>query len=145
MIVNLSASDETTGKNSYRRNLISGQSCPPALRLCLRQCGRRRVSTDLVFGGHNVIAENGVILAESPLFKNSRIVTELDIQRLRADRRKQTTFSVRGREGYEEVLFHLEERETKLTVLLIWLLLFPRTSGGKRSAVRRSSAFRPWG
>ena len=115
VIVNLSASDETTGKNSYRRNLISGQSARLLCGYVYASAGEGESSTDLVFGGHNVIAENGVILAESPLFKNSRIVTELDIQRLRADRRKQTTFSVRGREGYEEVLFHLEERETKLT------------------------------
>lgn len=115
VIVNLSASDETTGKNSYRRNLISGQSARLLCGYVYASAGEGESSTDLVFGGHNVIAENGVILAESPLFKNSRIVTELDIQRLRADRRKQTTFSVGGREGYEEVLFHLEERETKLT------------------------------
>ena len=115
VIVNLSASDETTGKNSYRRNLISGQSARLLCGYIYASAGEGESSTDLVFGGHNVIAENGVILAESPLFKNSTIITELDIQRLRADRRKQTTFSIRERVAYEEILFHLEEKETELT------------------------------
>lgn len=66
MIVNLSASDETTGKNSYRRNLISGQSARLLCGYVYASAGEGESSTDLVFGGHNVIAENGVILAESP-------------------------------------------------------------------------------
>ena len=115
VIVNLSASDETTGKSIYRRNLISGQSARLLCGYIYASAGEGESTTDLVFGGHNVISENGVILAESRLFENSTIVTELDIQRLRADRRKQTTFSVKGKETYEEVLFHLEERETGLT------------------------------
>ena len=115
VIVNLSASDETTGKSIYRRNLISGQSARLLCGYVYASAGEGESTTDLVFGGHNVIAENGVILAESRLFENSTIVTELDIQRLRADRRKQTTFSVKGKETYEEVLFHLEEKETELT------------------------------
>ena len=115
VIVNLSASDETTGKSIYRRNLISGQSARLLCGYIYDSAGEGESTTDLVFGGHNVISENGVILAESRLFENSTIVTELDIQRLRADRRKQTTFSVKGKETYEEVLFHLEEKETGLT------------------------------
>ena len=115
VIVNLSASDETTGKSIYRRNLISGQSARLLCGYIYASAGEGESTTDLVFGGHNVIAENGVILAESRLFENSTIVTELDIQRLRADRRKQTTFSVKGKETYEEVFFHLEEKETELT------------------------------
>ena len=115
VIVNLSASDETTGKSIYRRNLISGQSARLLCGYIYASAGEGESTTDLVFGGHNVISENGVILAESRLFENSTIVTELDIQRLRADRRKQTTFSVKGKETYEEVFFHLEEKETELT------------------------------
>ena len=115
VIVNLSASDETTGKSIYRRNLISGQSARLLCGYVYASAGEGESTTDLVFGGHNVIAETGVILAESRLFENSTIVTELDIQRLRADRRKQTTFSVKGKETYEEVFFHLEEKETGLT------------------------------
>ncbi|MDD5965678.1 MAG: NAD(+) synthase [Blautia sp.] len=115
VIVNLSASDETTGKSIYRRNLISGQSARLLCGYIYASAGEGESTTDLVFGGHNVISENGVILAESRLFENSTIVTELDIQRLRADRRKQTTFSVKGKETYEEVLFPLEEKETGLT------------------------------
>lgn len=115
VIVNLSASDETTGKSIYRRNLISGQSARLLCGYVYASAGEGESTTDLVFGGHNVISENGVILAESRLFENSTIVTELDIQRLRADRRKQTTFSVKGKETYEEVFFHLEEKETGLT------------------------------
>lgn len=115
ILVNLSASDETTGKSSYRRSLIAGQSARLLAGYIYASAGEGESSTDLVFGGHNVIAENGTILAEAPLFVNSCTVTELDVHRLLHDRRKQTTFRVTGREQYQIVPISLAEEETKLT------------------------------
>ena len=68
ILVNLSASDETTGKSSYRRSLIAGQSARLLAGYIYASAGEGESSTDLVFGGHNVIAENGTILAEAPLY-----------------------------------------------------------------------------
>ncbi len=73
VIVNLSASDETTGKRHLPEKSGQRTVCPTGLRLYLRQMQERaNPSTDLVFGGHNMIAENGVILAESPRFNNQQ-------------------------------------------------------------------------
>ena len=62
VIVNCSASDETIGKDSYRRELISGQSARLIAGYVYANAGEGESTTDLVFGGHNIIAENGTIL-----------------------------------------------------------------------------------
>ena len=92
IIVNCSASDETIGKDSYRRELIKGQSARLIAGYIYANAGEGESTTDLVFGGHNIIAENGTILKEAKRFKNDIIYTEIDIQRLISERRKNTTF-----------------------------------------------------
>ncbi len=67
MIVNCSASDETIGKASYRR-VTSGQSARLISGYIYANAGEGESTTDLVFGGHNLIAENGTILAEAKRF-----------------------------------------------------------------------------
>ena len=92
VIVNCSASDETIGKDSYRRELISGQSARLIAGYVYANAGEGESTTDLVFGGHNIIAENGTILKEAERYHNEIIYSELDIQRISAERRKNTTF-----------------------------------------------------
>ena len=94
VIVNCSASDETIGKDSYRRDLIKGQSARLIAGYIYANAGEGESTTDLVFGGHNLIAENGSILAESKRFENQIIYTELDIKRIVGERRKNTTFTM---------------------------------------------------
>ena len=64
LIVNLSASNEMVGKDSYRRDLVSGQSARLVCGYVYANAGEGESTQDLVFGGQNMIAENGVILAE---------------------------------------------------------------------------------
>ena len=74
--------------------------------------GQGESSTDLVFAGHNVIAENGTLLAQSPRFTTGLTISEIDVTRLTYERRRQNTF----REGYvSRVWFDMELRETQLT------------------------------
>ena len=96
VIVNCSASDETIGKDTYRRELISGQSARLIAGYVYANAGEGESTTDLVFGGHNIIAENGTILREARRYHNEIIYSELDIRRITAERRKNTTFQ-RGR------------------------------------------------
>ena len=92
VIVNCSASDEVTGKSEYRRSLISGQSARLLCAYIYANAGEGESSQDLVFGGHNIIAENGSILAESKLFENGITISEIDFKKLAFERRKISTY-----------------------------------------------------
>lgn len=115
VIVNLSASDEVTGKNLYREFLISGQSARLLCGYIYASAGEGESTQDLVFGGHNLLAENGHILAQSARFACGATYAEFDISRLRAERRRMTTFEAQGMENYEKIRFDLEQEETVLT------------------------------
>lgn len=65
ILVNCSASDETIGKDSYREELIKGQSARLIAGYVYANAGDGESTTDVVFGGHNIIAENGTILKEA--------------------------------------------------------------------------------
>lgn len=114
VIVNLSASDEITGKEQYRSSLVTGQSARLVCGYIYASAGEGESSTDLVFGGHSLIAENGTLLSQSRRFENETIYGDIDVKRLRSERRKMTTFTCRGQEEYEKIAFHLEMDETKL-------------------------------
>lgn len=91
LILNLSASDEVVGKADYRRQLVTGQSARLACGYVYADAGEGESSTDLVFGGHNLIAENGSLLAERR-FATGLTVSEIDVDRLAYERRRMTTF-----------------------------------------------------
>ncbi|MCI9077797.1 MAG: NAD(+) synthase [Lachnospiraceae bacterium] len=114
VIANLSASDETTGKNIYRRELVGSQSARLVCAYIYADAGEGESSTDLVFSGHNIIAENGNILAETERFKNQAAITEIDFGRLSSERRRMTTFDIKGplESGYTVASFcfsHISE------------------------------------
>ena len=115
VIVNCSASDETIGKDTYRRALISGQSARLISGYIYANAGEGESTTDLVFGGHNIIAENGTVLKESSRYVNEIIYSELDLQRITGDRRKNTTFQPLDEETLVRVPFTVEETKTFLT------------------------------
>ena len=115
LLVNCSASDETIGKDAYRRELIQGQSARLIAGYIYANAGAGESTTDVVFGGHNLIAENGTILAESGRFRNGIIYSEVDIWRLVGERRKNTTFQTAKERELIRVLFHIRSEETKLT------------------------------
>ena len=115
VIVNLSASDEMTGKDTYRRQLVSAQSASLICGYIYATAGEGESSTDLVFGGQNLIAENGTILAEAERFTNQTICTELDVCRLVSERRKMTTYPVQDGAGYRVTTFTLQAVDTPLS------------------------------
>ena len=115
VIVNCSASDETIGKDTYRRALISGQSARLISGYIYANAGEGESTTDLVFGGHNIIAENGTILKESSRYVNEIIYSEIDLQRITGERRKNTTFQPLDEETLVRVPFTVKETKTFLT------------------------------
>ena len=116
VIVNLSASDEATGKDAYRRSLIGGQSARLLCGYIYASAGDGESTQDVVYAGHSMIAENGHILAESERFSNGILYSELDVERLMAERRRINTFPYRidGR-GYTEIPFSLKPCDTILS------------------------------
>lgn len=114
VICNLSASDEMVGKGSYRRDLVAGQSARLVCAYLYATAGEGESTTDLVFGGQNLIAENGTVLAESTTFENEINVATIDVQRLASERRRMSTFPAAESKEYREISFALVEEETKL-------------------------------
>lgn len=117
VIANLSASDETTGKDIYRTALISGQSARLVAGYIYADAGEGESSTDLVFSAHNIIAENGTVLAEGRRFTNNCIITELDLGRIVSERRRMTSYMVNDalQSGYALAGFRMKRIDTKLT------------------------------
>ena len=112
VIVNLSASDEVTGKDSYRRDLVKIQSGRLVCGYIYASAGEGESSTDLVFGGHHLIAENGSVLAESERFTNETIYGDLDIERLVGERRHYTTYDVTADpDGYIEITYEMKSAD----------------------------------
>lgn len=134
VIVNCSASDETVGKDIYRKKLISGQSARLIAGYVYANAGEGESTTDVVFGGHNIIAENGSILNEAKRFINETIYSEFDIDRIVSERRKNTTFQMT--EDYQDLMvvpFSLDVEETVLSRAIEPLPFVPNNAGERNS------------
>ena len=107
LIANLSASNETAGKDTYRRDLINSQSARLVCGYIYADAGDGESSTDLVFAGHNLIAENGTILAQTKAFQNDLIFSEIDLRRLINERRRMNTYAGQNPAEYRVVPFSL--------------------------------------
>lgn len=114
VLANLSASDETVGKSGYRNMLVTATSARLVCGYIYASAGEGESTQDMVFGGHNIIAENGTVLAESPRFAHGVTYGVLDIGRLRAERRRMTTFGGSGGGSYLRIPFSLRREETAL-------------------------------
>ncbi len=113
LMLNLSASDEVAGKADYRRSLVTGQSARCLCAYVYADAGEGESSTDLVFAGHNMIAENGALLAETRL-GTGLTVSEIDVQRLSHERRRMNTFAA-GADEAVTIYFNLELGDPPLT------------------------------
>ena len=114
IIGNLSASNDLVGKDAYRRQLVTTQSAKLLCGYVYSSAGAGESTADLVFGAHQLIAENGTLLAERR-FEGGLLVSEIDVQRLCYERRRtQSLGRGSGNEGCEET-FTLTEGKTKLT------------------------------
>ena len=122
VILNLSASDELVGKAEYRRRLVCGQSARLVCGYVYANAGEGESTTDLVFNGHDIVAENGALMAERR-FATGLTVSEIDVQRLAYERRRMNTFGAPERDPMAEahclgvcrVSFTLEPCTTTLT------------------------------
>lgn len=108
VIANCSASDEVVGKDSYRRELIGGQSARLICGYVYANAGEGESTQDLVFGGHNMIAENGTLLAVSRRFVPETVYADMDLERLNAERRRTNTFPAADSEDYVVLDFSLD-------------------------------------
>lgn len=95
LIFNLSASNDIVGKHEYLRSLITGQSARLHCAYIYTSCGYGESTQDVVYGGKALIAENGNVLAESERFSfdQQMAIAEIDIDRIRGERRKNTSFA----------------------------------------------------
>lgn len=114
VLANLSASNENVGKDEYRELLVKSSSARLICGYIYASSGEGESTQDLVFGGHNLIAENGAILAQGKRFQNEIIYTELDVQKILSDRRRMGTFGKCPQLPYRKVHFSLEPVETTL-------------------------------
>jgi NAD+ synthase (glutamine-hydrolysing) len=94
VLLNLSASNEVLAKSDWRRTMVSSESGRCIAAYCYASSGIGESSNDVVYGGHVLIAENGVILQESNRFSSGSqlIVSDIDLDRLNHDRRVMTGF-----------------------------------------------------
>ncbi len=111
VIVNLSASNETVGKDEYRELLVKSASARLIGGYVYASAGEGESTQDLVFGGHNLIAENGVVLAQAKRFCCETVYADLDLQRLLSERRRMGTFG-EAAESYVRVAFPMKLEET---------------------------------
>ncbi|MDR3195574.1 MAG: NAD(+) synthase [Endomicrobium sp.] len=114
VIANLSASNELIGKSDYRRTLIKAQSGRLSCGYVYASAGSSESVSDIIFSGHRIIAENGVILTEGGLFKEGLTISEIDTERLAYERRRLNVFETNS-EGYLNVEFDFNETGESLT------------------------------
>lgn len=113
VILNLSASDELAAKAAYRRELVKSQSARLVCAYVYADAGEGESTTDMVFAGHDIIAENGVVLGEKR-FHGGLVISELDIQYLCAERKRINTYPA-AEVDFWKTPFELDIADTKLT------------------------------
>lgn len=115
LIVNLSASDELTGKRSYRKELVKHQSAALYCGYAYASAGIGESTQDVVYSGHSLICENGSCLMESEPFEEGMIVSEIDVNTIAFRRRTMNTFTARADFAITESDFSLKVKETELS------------------------------
>lgn len=115
IICNLSASDEVIGKGAYRRQLASSQSARLVCGYIYADAGLGESTQDMVFSGHNIICDNGTILAESKPFSTGITYSEIDIGRIDSERRRMNTFPQFSEREYCRIKIEFKEKELTLT------------------------------
>ncbi len=110
VILNPSCSDETVGKAEYRRELVSSWSAHLLAGYVYADSGLGESTTDMVFAGHDLIAENGSLLKESKLFTTGLLIAELDLERLIQERRRMNTWQEKREPEMKRISFRYEEK-----------------------------------
>lgn len=132
VIVNLSASNEVVGKDGYRRELVKNQSARLNCAYLYCSCGEGESTTDLVFSGHHLLCEDGALLAERRDMTPGMALTEIDVQKLAAERRRSNTFTVTD-DAICAARFTLPLTETTLTRFVDPMPFVPSDETARRS------------
>ncbi len=132
VIVNPSCSGELIGKAAYRRPLILAQSARLCCAYLYADAGEGESTTDMVFAGHNLVCENGVLLDQTPLFQNGMAISEIDLFRLAYERQRLTSFPAVSAEGYQKIPFSLSPVLTRLSRPVSPRPFIPDTEDGRR-------------
>jgi len=115
LLLNPSASPEILAKEAYRRQLVGSQSARCLAAYAYASAGPGESTTDLVYSGHSLIAENGQLLAETARFRfdSQLAVADVDLERLLVERYRNNSFADAVRDGGREVLIPLAECRTE--------------------------------
>lgn len=115
VLVNISASNESTGKADYRKQLVLNQSARCIAGYLYASCGVHESTTDVVFGGHSIAAESGTLLAESKRFLRAPnlLRADVDVERLSFDRRQMNTFADGATRTFRNIRFLLSSPKTE--------------------------------
>ncbi len=138
VIVNMSASNEILGKEEYRRMIAEAASGKLISAYVYASAGENESTTDLVFGGHSFIAENGSVVAENPPFGGQELICgTVDIFHLEHDRMRMNTFGAEQRDGYRTVPFSLNLRECDISGKIAPRPFIPSADADRRKTCRR--------
>ncbi len=114
IICNPSASVETVGKAEFRRTLVKAHSAKLLCGYIYADCGTGESTTDCVFAGHRLIAEDGALIAEGSLFSEGLAISEIDVEKIDFMRRQTNTFSASDDEGITYVPFEAADFDGSL-------------------------------
>ena len=109
VVLNASCSDEVIGKAEYRRDLVKMWSGHLLCAYVYADGGPGESTTDMVFAGHDLIAENGAVLGESQLFTHGLTTADIDLERLVQERRRMNTWQDRRDSAVVRVPFRYRE------------------------------------
>lgn len=127
VIANLSASNETVGKDSYRNMLVSTTSAKLICAYIYANAGMGESTTDIVFSGHSMIAENGRITSSSRPFSGEKLITAVcDLSHIEHDRRRTSTVSADNTDGYTVHEFSLDVKECDISGVIEPLPFIPK-------------------
>ena len=118
LLANLSASNEVVAKDEYRRILVSSQSAKTVSAYIYANCGEGESSTDVVYSGHSIIAENGSIISERVPFdySNEKFITaDVDLEKISLERRRRNTVTTTTDKNIVNVSFDFEIEETEIS------------------------------
>jgi len=114
VVLNLAATSEIVGRADFRRSMVAAHSARMVCGYVYADAGEGESTTDAVYAGHSLIAENGQFLAERR-FSSGLAVSEIDVEKLIYERRRMNTYEKVYEESFWRYPFHMELGETKLT------------------------------
>ena len=118
VIAGLAACDEGTGKRAYRQQLLKGQTAKLHCAYIYANAGEGESTTDFVYSGNNLVAENGTVLAEAVPYETGILASEIDLELLVGERRRNPLFETKNPvdSDYLEVDFAAEEAAEQILI-----------------------------